>query len=542
MYVDWPTQKKEPMAITETVAANNKCPRSDQSLVVGRGEALRLTPEEAVVFATGPVQRMARLRQTGLGYLAVPCSEHTRLVHCLGTTYWVAQIFRNLRANAERDSEAGGGNQACWLAEMDARLGAQGTTERVARIFALVHDCSLLPLGHTIKHQLGFDNPKTSVLGLLLDRLSRISEDCVSSAALVATSAAERPAFLAALKRDLELVEWSIVATQLLEGKPSYKEIADSQRSRFFNALPALCFISELVTGPLSADIFDYAVRDLHAVDLDFHTAPVLFKGLRITAWTPDRKTVEAVSQYVGVPTCPPLFRLGVVMDREGAIAEALHALLEARYLIAERLFFNVDKLRADAMLDVALRHVDVKQGEVSSFSGPFEPGRLLEMGDDAFLDLLVQVEGRSHSEPVAAELVKRRLYATVCNIGVAALDGANFDRAVKAREPAERNRIERMLREALGVTENEGLCISCSPAMMQFKEADILIVGPDARTSVLEEVAPAVQSLSRIGALRSRYVNLWSASVLSSSTEMTQARQEAALNFLIRYFNGKTA
>jgi hypothetical protein len=33
------------------------------------------------VFATAPVQRMARLRQTGLGYLTAPCSEHTRLVH-----------------------------------------------------------------------------------------------------------------------------------------------------------------------------------------------------------------------------------------------------------------------------------------------------------------------------------------------------------------------------------------------------------------------------------------------------------------------------
>lgn len=526
--------------MTEEVA-NYTHSRSDQNLVVGRGKVLSLTPQEAIVFATGPVQRMARLRQSGLGYLAAPCSEHTRLVHCLGTTYWVAQIFRNLQANAQSDGQANGGKQPSRLAQMDMCLGGEGMTERVARLFALVHDCSLLPLGHTIKHQLGFDHPKSSVLGLLLDRLTRICEECVSGVGSMRAATAERSSLVASLNRDLELVRWSIIATQLLEGKECKEEIAKDQRTRFLKALPALCFVSEVVTGPLSADIFDYAVRDLRAVDVDYHPAPVLLRGLRLTSWIPDAQELEAMCQYLDVRTCPPLFRLAVMMDRDMYIPGALHALLEARYLIAERLFFNVDKLRADAMLDAVLRRLDAKRGEVSSFSGPFEPTRLLEIGDDAFLDLLMQIEADSGSKPVVAELLRRRLYTTVCSLGANALDGAATGPAVKAMEPAQRNRIERMLCEALGVTEDGGLCFSCAPAMMQFKPANILIVGDDGVTSVLEEVAPANDRLSSIAALRSRYMNLWSASVLSSSTEVTPSLKAGALNFLVRYLKGGT-
>ncbi|HEY7389262.1 MAG TPA: hypothetical protein VH640_12185 [Bryobacteraceae bacterium] len=172
-------------------------------LIIGRRAALRLTPGERTVLATAPVQRMARLRQTGLGYLTMPASEHTRLVHCLGTMYWTDRIVRSLTRNGE-----------AALAAVDKLVGGGGAVMRVSRLLALAHDCSLLPLGHTIKHQLGFSNSKTSVLRLLLDQLSRIRLECRASAEWHAHS----EDFVRDLDGDLRLAEWAVVASQLARG------------------------------------------------------------------------------------------------------------------------------------------------------------------------------------------------------------------------------------------------------------------------------------------------------------------------------------
>lgn len=541
MHLDRQTQTAGVRMIKDT--ANLKNCADGLTLIVGRDASLRLTAQEAALLATETIQRMSRLRQTGLGYLAAPCSEHSRLAHCLGTTYWVSQIFRSLHANASALMQTGDDSQTTRLAEMDKRLGGAGATERIARLFALIHDCSLLPLGHTIKHQLGFNNPKTSAMNLLLECISRIRAAC--SAAVVSETKL-RASVASALDDDLTFLEWTVAASQLISGKPASYIPESNQRARFLNALPALSFISEVVTGALSADIFDYAVRDLSAVNIAYEPAPSLLRSLCVADWSGNEKSNQAICRQLELAACPPLFRLGVDINRDKGIAEALHSLLEARYLIAEQVFFNKDKLAADTMLDVALRRIDAAHEEVSTFSGAFEPNRLLEMGDDTFLDLLRQLEGAVAAEtgnlPVMPELGKRRLYATVCRIDSSALgkiDGGALSRTI---QPDERNRIERMLREQLG-DKNTSLHFSCTPANVQFKAADILIVKADGRLEVLEDIAAGVEDFHPIAKLRDRYASLWSAAILCPpAAEAALPVKAASLNFLVKYFAGNTA
>jgi HD superfamily phosphohydrolase len=501
--------------------------RTGPEVVTSREGSLRLTAGETAVLATSPVQRMARLRQTGLAYLTAPCSEHTRLVHCLGTTYWTDRIFGSIE---ETDGAA------ARLNGMDACLGGDDAALRIARLLALVHDCSLLPLGHTIKHQLGFSHRKTSVLGLLLECASRIRQECSESAEWYGLNHPGQ------LEADLRLTEWAVAAAQLAAGKRSAYRLAPGDRAAFIRALPALWFIVDVVTGPLSADLFDYAGRDLPAVNVGFEMPAGLLESLRIVEWKPDGAAAEAIGEYLEVAEPPAVFRLGVELGPGAKFADALSTAIAARFRIAEKIWFESEKMVADAMLDVALRRIDAVSGEVSNFGGPFEPARLLEIGDDAFLSMIEFLERPlANGEGVVPNLVRRRLYTNVARMAAAELPGLDSRAAGRLASPAERNRLEEILRQAVG-DPKAPLCVSCVPADAQFKAADVLVRDSDGHAGVLEEIAAEREELQPVAALRGRYAALWSVAVMAPPPSASARTAEVCRNVLTHYFQGGAA
>jgi HD superfamily phosphohydrolase len=88
-----------------------------------------------------------------------PSAENTRLSHSIETEYWAVRLLEALRRNAfasaATDGEQPVGNLQ-RLAYMEESLGGEFSLELIARLFALVHDIALLPLGHTLQYQFGF--------------------------------------------------------------------------------------------------------------------------------------------------------------------------------------------------------------------------------------------------------------------------------------------------------------------------------------------------------------------------------------------------
>ncbi len=141
-----------------------------------------LTRAEDILLSTSVMQRMRRLRQMGLAYHAFPLAEHSRFIHSIGTAYWAWKMLDGLTA---RDQDLQRRNGAL-IAEMEGRLGCDLSLEIVVRTYALIHDAGLLPLGHTLRLQLGrFEKESrfSEAFGLSVHRMAaECAELCVSDA------------------------------------------------------------------------------------------------------------------------------------------------------------------------------------------------------------------------------------------------------------------------------------------------------------------------------------------------------------------------
>jgi HD superfamily phosphohydrolase len=168
---------------------------------------IELTPAEARLLDLPPMQRLRRLRQLGLAYLAFPSAEHSRFTHALGALAVGTRAFDELVRHG-REFFAG-----------DADVAHQ---RRLVRAALLLHDVGHGPFSHACEAVLGVPHESRTQAILALP---------------------EMRAGLSALDVDPSDV------VDLIEGR---------ERARY----PAL---RELVSGPnLDADRMDYLQRDAY--------------------------------------------------------------------------------------------------------------------------------------------------------------------------------------------------------------------------------------------------------------------------------------
>jgi uncharacterized protein len=99
---------------------------------------IELEPGEARLLDLAPMQRLRRLRQLGLAYLAFPSAEHSRFTHALGALAMGTRAYDNLIRHA-----AGG-------------TAAQRAYERrLVRCALLLHDIGHGPFSHACEAVLG---------------------------------------------------------------------------------------------------------------------------------------------------------------------------------------------------------------------------------------------------------------------------------------------------------------------------------------------------------------------------------------------------
>ena len=386
----------------------------------------RLTRAEAAVLASPPMQRLRRLRQMGLAFHAWPNAENTRFSHSVGVAYWAASYLAALSRSADPLT-------ARILRRTRADLNGL-SLELVVRLFALLHDIDLLPLGHTLRYQSGaFAEPEGRPrLGACLAAIKASARD---GAFADAPSAAEQERWLSTLEAHLDAAGSALATRTAGPGD----------------------LVNQLVNSILGADVMDFALRDSAAITREQKRHDAQLKHLRL---------VEGAAG-------PRLaLDLGDAADAADRVAAA-DDLYRARFEVFAESVYHPTKLAADAMLDLVLRRL-----------GPARCGsllperRLLAMGDDELLDALAEIDDEAASSgrvaPVGRWLRDGRLHQEVWRTE----DLATFRKRPDATEalnldPAWRSATERRLRERLPWAADGDVIVAVSAPTMQVKPAD---------------------------------------------------------------------
>ena len=136
---------------------------------------IALDDAEVALLDTAPVQRLRRLRQLGLAYLAFPAAEHSRFGHALGALAVGERILAALRANS---SDYFGS---------DAEFATQ---RRLLRASLLLHDVGHGPFSHACEAVLGMNHESRTAAILesteVRGALARLDVDAADVLALIA--------------------------------------------------------------------------------------------------------------------------------------------------------------------------------------------------------------------------------------------------------------------------------------------------------------------------------------------------------------------
>ena len=358
---------------------------------------IRLTEFEMAVIDTREFQRLRRLRQLGTTHLVYNGAEHTRLAHAIGTMEVADRIMRSI----------------------EVREGPQFSAfdKQAARLFALIHDITHAPFGHTLEDELGF-YPRHDHNSERMERLIR-------------NPAAELPELLQAT--DFGRVVLDLTTT--VEPRPEHDWILD------------------LVGSPIGADVIDYVDRDALHCGLDHRIDSALYRSfVFVESRTPKRNRRVLRSKLSG--------QHGFRLDRDFAIG----SILRERLALFMKAYSHPKKIAAGAMIGKALAYAH--EQDASAFGEP----SVEVMGDD---ELLLKLAGSP--SPRAAALgravLERKLYQPVYRGRVMShrFDEAEYVRhqdMLSARglvSPAGRAAFERDLANAAGVGDDQ-VVFYCSP------------------------------------------------------------------------------
>jgi hypothetical protein len=281
-----------------------------------------LTRAEELLVASPPFQRLRRLRQMGLAFHAWPNAENTRASHSFGVAAWASRYLDALRATSDPATHAG---LAAAATELDGL-----SLDVVLRLFGLLHDIDLLPLGHTLRYQSG-----------------------------LFTEAPGRPRL------------WACVDAikTAADGGPGFARHLEAAATILADEGAALARLPvELVSSGLGADLVDFALRDSFAITRPQGFPAGLVDGLRL---------VETDAGWgLALDVTDPATAAARV-----AIADDLYL---ARFEVFEASVFHPVKLVADAMLDLSLRRLGP-----DACRALLPEELLLTMGDDELLDRL---------------------------------------------------------------------------------------------------------------------------------------------------------
>jgi HD superfamily phosphohydrolase len=369
-----------------------------------------VTRVECEIIDTPEFQRLRGIRQLGQVYLVYPTALHTRFDHSLGTMAMAQRMIDAIVSNTHSKAD-------------EKRIGSR---QRILiRLYALLHDITHIPFGHTIEDELSLftrhdDNDER--IQHFLGPDSTIGRKIV--AALGRTMLDQLLAIYQYNDKDEEAANDGVDNDDV--------------------------FIYDLVSNTVCADLLDYLQRDNYFCNLGIGLE---YRFLNFLYLYPDQKGRRRV--FVR------LWKTDKKTPRRDTLTD-LARLLEARYLVAERAYFHHTKLIGGAMVGRALQE-----------AGITDESELYDASDDSVLRQLKNSDGVAGM--LGQRLAERHLHKTLHVFRSDAFRrvqesdaGVNFrDRAHKqVNDPKRRKELEDRLADEIGLPRGTVLLYSPDPRM----------------------------------------------------------------------------
>lgn len=381
------------------------------------GTDILLYPYEVRVINTRAFQRLRGIKQLGACELVWHGATHNRFQHSLGTLHMLTRMLKKLDPDQTSLSQP---------------------KRVVARLFALLHDIGHVPFGHTIEderpaigeHHTG----RERVSAMMADEISRILKEV--EALMTDDEPNEAGIGLTVRRNKVEDLP-SLLVELVCECKGETDEGTSE-------VPPELKLYLDLIGNTICADLFDYLKRDTYYTGLQRSYDPRIMDSLLI--WDDDSDPKRAVERRVAIDITTDK------AGRSGARSELLH-LLDVRYTLAERVYFNSTKQYASAMISKAFE-----------LSGLTERN-LLDKRDDELLWTLENLDAaaqRAKPKKTGTPLETTRI-STVLNHNAARLWRAAWRRypndapdPVGSRELVQAYRRRSVFRPVYSVVSNE--------------------------------------------------------------------------------------
>ncbi|WP_137153711.1 hypothetical protein [Rhizobium sp. FKL33] len=486
--------------------------QSKMRVSIWPGADHEITWAEQLVMSTEPFQRLRRLRQIGLAYHGLPMAEHTRFSHSIGTVYWsVLLLEMSTSLNRPSPSEVG-------RTDLEASLGADFSLELLVRLFALLHDVALLPLGHTLRFQFkrvhGPDTFRVSMRQCLAAVLSGCEQQ------LEHDGSTESTVLYNVLRRHIAVVECIAHVPRILGGSVPTDLLADVG-SEVLQLLPVLTFVYDLVHGVYAADIIDVCYRDLWAIGRDWKFPLTLAKAgaalpvsFGAEAWPlgPARDNPNNI---------PLIYRYGLKASNEGAfdasILTDLYRVHESRYDVAEKGFYHPRKCAADAMLDKCLRTITERRAE--GWEKLLDANALLELGDDEYLDRILNHCGKIGDFEFVSGLKTGVLFEPACRIDLVLRADLESTADELFESPSRRTGFEEELARAVPSLSPTDIIVNVLPKNMQAKSVDTLVALPGKLPTRLETLSARLGLPAGASTLAEQYSRLRRITILVAHT-----------------------
>jgi HD superfamily phosphohydrolase len=486
-----------------------------RAVTVFPGQDFHLNHAETHVLRTTPVQRMGRLRQVGLGFIAWPTAEHTRLAHCIGTAYWAEQLLSGLGLQTNSGPGPKTSASMARMRQMEALLGPRLSLKLLIRLYAIVHDMCLLPLCHTLRFELGYFREPREIAKRLVFCIDRVRAELREAPFVTENSRIEPDEIRHTLLHHLDLLECVLNADTV--DAPGDWIAPSSIRADLMASIHHIApFVDDLVAGTYSADILDYAQRDTLGIGMPFMPDRRLIDWGEVFA---SREPGDAAATSRD-DRAEAVYRFGLSAATDGVqVLTSLISLIRIRYEITERVLYHPQKCAADALLDRALRTIDAVNASVSQASGPFAIAGLLRLGDDEFVKVVENEErlalgnGRNSTSAID-DLLARRLPLEVIRLDRRTGTGGLERHAAEFIKPAVRGRIERAICQDVEELSEHDIVFAPRPRHMQIKHADMLVEWEPGLPQSLKDIASTRNIAREVLELDNRYTELWSVSV----------------------------
>ena len=302
-----------------------------------------MTEFEWKILNSKEFQRLRWIKQLGFANFVFPGAEHTRFSHSLGCLFVVEKILSNI--------------------EDISGINFDNELRLMARCYALVHDISHIPYGHTLEDEYTFFD-RHDINSARIHRLYLSSNSDVGNL-LRSRSTNYGRAVLAHIDTTATVVQ--------------HTEVRD------------------LLEGPVGADVLDYIDRDAYFCGLDHHIDSAIYRRFRvipIKRGATLRKTL--MSREYGDH--------GFRNDAEFA----LESVLLERFAMFMKVYTHPAKVAAGAMLSKAIEEM-LYRGHRKILNE-----ELLEGIGDNQLILFMQNSNRKICSKIGSMLLNRRIFRPV--------------------------------------------------------------------------------------------------------------------------------